>query len=114
MKEEEKNKTEICACAACNLPVRDVDTVQKYLTDLLGRHLDTEYIVEMLSYNAASEKNKLVTEGKDFVYQQATIDFALILRDFLSGKRKFSDFLKIAKEEEVARKKQVQNGMEVG
>ena len=92
MKNEKKGES---ACAACLLPEKDAETVEKYLVEVVDRLYDVMMGLDGLIYGAQMEKGTLVQKGGDFRYQQAVIDIANELRRYATGEESIREVMKV-------------------
>ena len=94
---------------------RTQDKIESYLVEVVGRLMDTQMALESIQRTASFIKQKMLEEGKNFVYQQAMIDIATELYRYATGEDNLQEIIeKIAREQQNVRKRMQGGGsMEV-
>ena len=121
MTENKKEKEEICACAPCGLSLRDVDTVQTYLSEVVERLVDVMTALEGGKFAASVEKGNLTHVGRSFEYQQGMIDICDEIAKYATGEVSLTSAIaelveakkKMEKTEETEESVNDSSGMEV-
>ena len=65
---------------------KEEDRMEEYLAEVVNRLMDTEGALEATLIYCKTRKEVLVTDGKDFQYDQGRIDACVEMLDFVSGK----------------------------
>lgn len=95
--------------------MEEKERIESYLVEVVGRLMDTQLALEGIQKSASYMKQKMLEEGKSFVYQQAMIDVATELYRYATGEDNLQEIIeKITREQQKVRERMQGGGsMEV-
>ena len=86
------------------------ERIESYLVEVVGRLMDTQTALESIQRTASFIKQKMLEEGKNFVYQQAMIDIATELYRYATGEDNLQEIIERIAREQQNVKKRMQGG----
>ena len=95
--------------------MEEKERIESYLVEVVGRLMDTQLALEGIQKSASYMKQKMLEEGKSFMYQQAMIDVATELYRYATGEDNLQEIIeKITREQQKVRERMQGGGsMEV-